>query len=117
MGCRQQEGGARRTRTRIPRGLTLHGVSVAPWAGDARQRRQPDTQRRGPGAVAPRRERWRVGHRRPGISVGNHAAVDQQPVRAVEDGKVVGIVDREAILRAIAEEPDTSGSRGTDGSS
>ena len=40
-----------------------------------------------------------------------------QPVRAVQDGKVVGIVDREAILRAIAEEPDTSGSRGADGSS
>jgi hypothetical protein len=29
----------------------------------------------------------------------------------------VGIVDREAILRAIADEPDTSGSRGADGSS
>jgi hypothetical protein len=30
---------------------------------------------------------------------------------------VVGIVDREAILRAIAEDPDTSGSSGADGSS
>jgi hypothetical protein len=29
----------------------------------------------------------------------------------------VGIVDREAILRAIAEEPDASGGRGADGSS
>ena len=44
-------------------------------------------------------------------------ASTDQPVRAVQDGKVVGIVDREAILRAIAEEPDTSGSRGADGSS
>jgi len=44
-------------------------------------------------------------------------ASTDQPVRAVQDGKVVGIVDREAILRAIAEEPDTSGSRGPDGSS
>jgi glycine betaine/proline transport system ATP-binding protein len=43
-------------------------------------------------------------------------ASTDQPVRAVQDGKVVGIVDREAILRAIAEEPDTSGSR-ADGSS
>jgi glycine betaine/proline transport system ATP-binding protein len=44
-------------------------------------------------------------------------ASTDQPVRAVQDGKVVGIVDREAILRAIAEDPDTSGSRGADGSS
>jgi glycine betaine/proline transport system ATP-binding protein len=44
-------------------------------------------------------------------------ASTDQPVRAVQDGKVVGIVDREAILRAIAEEPDSSGSRGADGSS
>jgi glycine betaine/proline transport system ATP-binding protein len=44
-------------------------------------------------------------------------ASTDQPVRAVQHGKVVGIVDREAILRAIAEEPDTSGSRGADGSS
>jgi glycine betaine/proline transport system ATP-binding protein len=44
-------------------------------------------------------------------------ASTDQPVRAVQDGKVVGIVDREAILRAIADEPDTSGSRGADGSS
>jgi len=44
-------------------------------------------------------------------------ASTDQPVRAVKDGKVVGIVDREAILRAIAEDPDTSGSRGADGSS
>src|SRR5215204_3620105 len=39
-------------------------------------------------------------------------ASTDQPVRAVKDGKVVGIVDREAILRAIAEDPDTSGSGG-----
>jgi glycine betaine/proline transport system ATP-binding protein len=44
-------------------------------------------------------------------------ASTDQPVRAVKDGKVVGIVDREAILRAMAEEPDTSGTRGADGSS
>jgi len=44
-------------------------------------------------------------------------ASTDQPVRAVQDGKVVGIVDREAILRAIAEEPDASGGRGADGSS
>jgi glycine betaine/proline transport system ATP-binding protein len=44
-------------------------------------------------------------------------ASTDQPVRAVKDGKVVGIVDREAILRAMAEEPDMSGTRGADGSS
>jgi glycine betaine/proline transport system ATP-binding protein len=44
-------------------------------------------------------------------------ASTDQPVRAVKDGKVVGIVDREAILRAIAEDPDTSGSSGADGGS
>jgi glycine betaine/proline transport system ATP-binding protein len=44
-------------------------------------------------------------------------ASTDQPVRAVQDGKVVGIVDREAILRAIAEEPDASGGRSADGSS
>jgi glycine betaine/proline transport system ATP-binding protein len=44
-------------------------------------------------------------------------ASTDRPVRAVQDGKVVGIVDREAILRAIAEEPDASGGRGADGSS
>jgi glycine betaine/proline transport system ATP-binding protein len=44
-------------------------------------------------------------------------ASTDQPVRAVEDGKVVGIVDREAILRAMAEDPDTSGGRGANGSS
>jgi glycine betaine/proline transport system ATP-binding protein len=44
-------------------------------------------------------------------------ASTDQPVRAVQDGKVVGIVDREAILRAMAEDPDTSGGRGADGSS
>jgi glycine betaine/proline transport system ATP-binding protein len=47
-------------------------------------------------------------------------ASTDQPVRAVQDGKVVGIVDREAILRAMAEEPDTSTAAtrgGADGSS
>jgi glycine betaine/proline transport system ATP-binding protein len=44
-------------------------------------------------------------------------ASTDQPVRAVKDGKVVGIVDREAILRAMAEDPDTSTGRGADGSS
>jgi glycine betaine/proline transport system ATP-binding protein len=45
-------------------------------------------------------------------------ASTDQPVRAVKDGKVVGIVDREAILRAMAEDPDTtSGSRSADGGS
>jgi glycine betaine/proline transport system ATP-binding protein len=44
-------------------------------------------------------------------------ASTDQPVRAVKDGKVVGIVDREAILRAMAEDPDTSAGRGADGSS
>jgi glycine betaine/proline transport system ATP-binding protein len=44
-------------------------------------------------------------------------ASTDQPVRAIKDGKVVGIVDREAILKAIAEDPDTSGSRGDDGGS
>jgi glycine betaine/proline transport system ATP-binding protein len=45
-------------------------------------------------------------------------ASTDQPVRAVKDGKVVGIVDREAILRAMAEDPDTTAaSRGADGSS
>jgi hypothetical protein len=37
-------------------------------------------------------------------------------VRAVKDGKVVGVVDRDAILRAIAEDPHASG-RSADGSS
>ena len=32
-------------------------------------------------------------------------ASTDQPVRAVKDGKVVGIVDREAILKAMAEDP------------
>ncbi|HEV7845748.1 MAG TPA: glycine betaine/L-proline ABC transporter ATP-binding protein [Thermoleophilaceae bacterium] len=45
-------------------------------------------------------------------------ASTEQPVRAVKDGRVVGIVDRVAILRAMAEDPDTSsGTRGADGSS
>jgi glycine betaine/proline transport system ATP-binding protein len=45
-------------------------------------------------------------------------ASTDQPVRAIKDGKVVGIVDREAILRAMAEDPDTAGSsRGADGRS
>jgi glycine betaine/proline transport system ATP-binding protein len=31
-------------------------------------------------------------------------AGSEQPVRALEDGRVVGVVDREAVLRAIAGE-------------
>jgi glycine betaine/proline transport system ATP-binding protein len=44
-------------------------------------------------------------------------ASTEQPVRAVKDGQVVGIVDREAILRAMAEDPDASGGRSTNGGS
>ena len=32
-------------------------------------------------------------------------AATDQPVRAVKDGQVVGIVDRVAILRAMADDP------------
>jgi glycine betaine/proline transport system ATP-binding protein len=41
-------------------------------------------------------------------------ASSEQPVRAVKDGRVVGVVDRDAILRAIAEDPHESG-RDSDG--
>jgi glycine betaine/proline transport system ATP-binding protein len=41
-------------------------------------------------------------------------ASSEQPVRAVKDGQVVGVVDRDAILRAIAEDPHASG-RDSDG--
>jgi glycine betaine/proline transport system ATP-binding protein len=41
-------------------------------------------------------------------------ASSEQPVRAVKDGRVVGVVDRDAILRAIAEDPHASG-RDSDG--
>jgi glycine betaine/proline transport system ATP-binding protein len=44
-------------------------------------------------------------------------ASTEQPVRAVKDGRVVGVVDRDAILRAIAEDPHASGSRGANGGS
>jgi glycine betaine/proline transport system ATP-binding protein len=44
-------------------------------------------------------------------------ASSDRPVRAVKDGKVVGVVDRDAILRAIAEDPDSSGGRSGNGSS
>jgi glycine betaine/proline transport system ATP-binding protein len=43
-------------------------------------------------------------------------ASSDHPVRAVKDGKVVGVVDRDAILRAIAEDPHASG-RSANGSS
>jgi glycine betaine/proline transport system ATP-binding protein len=43
-------------------------------------------------------------------------ASSDRPVRAVKDGKVVGVVDRDAILRAIAEDPHASG-RSANGSS
>src|SRR5918998_841878 len=36
-------------------------------------------------------------------------ASTDKPVRAVQDGRVVGVVDRDAILRAIAEDPHASG--------
>jgi glycine betaine/proline transport system ATP-binding protein len=35
-------------------------------------------------------------------------ASTDQPVRAVKDGQVVGIVDRVAILRAMADDPGAS---------
>jgi len=45
-------------------------------------------------------------------------ASTEQPVRAMQDGRVVGIVDRVAILRAMSEDPDSSsGGRGANGSS
>jgi glycine betaine/proline transport system ATP-binding protein len=40
-----------------------------------------------------------------------------RPVRAMKDGKCVGVVDRDAILRALAEDPDASGGRSANGSS
>src|SRR5919106_1172609 len=36
-------------------------------------------------------------------------AGSERPVRAVENGRVVGVVDRETVLQAIAEEPGSSG--------
>jgi glycine betaine/proline transport system ATP-binding protein len=36
-------------------------------------------------------------------------AATDGPVRAVENGRVVGVVDRESVLNAIADEPGTSG--------
>src|SRR5215210_5526588 len=45
-------------------------------------------------------------------------ASTEQPVRAMKDGRVVGIVDRVSILRAMSEDPDSSGGgRGANGSS
>jgi glycine betaine/proline transport system ATP-binding protein len=45
-------------------------------------------------------------------------ASTEQPVRAVKDGRVVGVVDRVSILRAMSEDPDSSGGgRGANGSS
>ena len=45
-------------------------------------------------------------------------ASTEQPVRAVKDGRVVGVVDRVSILRALSEDPDSSGGgRGANGSS
>jgi glycine betaine/proline transport system ATP-binding protein len=35
-------------------------------------------------------------------------AATDGPVRAVENGRVVGVVDRESVLNAIADEPGTS---------
>ena len=36
-------------------------------------------------------------------------AETDRPVRAMEDGRVVGVVDREAILHAIADSPEAAG--------
>jgi glycine betaine/proline transport system ATP-binding protein len=44
-------------------------------------------------------------------------ASTDRPVRAVKDGRVVGVVDRDAILRAMAEDPDVSRERGNNGGS
>ena len=45
-------------------------------------------------------------------------ASTEEPVRVVKDGRVVGVVDRVSILRAMSEDPDSSGgSRGANGSS
>jgi glycine betaine/proline transport system ATP-binding protein len=44
-------------------------------------------------------------------------AGSERPVRAVKDGQVVGVVDRDAILRAIAEDPHSSRGRGSNGGS
>jgi glycine betaine/proline transport system ATP-binding protein len=44
-------------------------------------------------------------------------ASTEKPVRAMKDGQVVGVVDRDAILRAVAEDPHASSSRSADGSS
>jgi glycine betaine/proline transport system ATP-binding protein len=41
-------------------------------------------------------------------------ASTEQPVRAMKDGRCVGVVDRDAILRAMAEDPHASG-RSADG--
>jgi hypothetical protein len=35
-------------------------------------------------------------------------AATDGPVRAVEDGRVVGVVDREAVLNAMAEGPEAA---------
>jgi glycine betaine/proline transport system ATP-binding protein len=42
-------------------------------------------------------------------------ASSEAPVRVMKDGQVVGIVDRDAILRAVAEDPHASGSRSANG--
>jgi glycine betaine/proline transport system ATP-binding protein len=42
-------------------------------------------------------------------------ATTDGPVRAVESGRVVGVVDRETVLHAMADEPATEGSRGAAG--
>jgi glycine betaine/proline transport system ATP-binding protein len=43
-------------------------------------------------------------------------AGSERPVRAVENGRVVGVVDRETVLQAIAEEPGSSGGSRNGGS-
>jgi glycine betaine/proline transport system ATP-binding protein len=45
-------------------------------------------------------------------------ASTEQPIRVVKDGRLVGVVDRVSILRAMSEDPDSSGgSSGPNGSS
>src|SRR4029453_11223865 len=41
-------------------------------------------------------------------------AASERPVCCVEDGRIVGIVDRDAVLRAIAEEEGETGSTVTE---
>jgi glycine betaine/proline transport system ATP-binding protein len=73
--------------------------------------------------------RWIMRHPQPGdegegprLDVGTTVqdavsvvAATDGPVRAVENGRVVGVVDRQAVLHAMADEPEADGSRGAAG--